>query len=114
MGRDDDGPTTFEEFLACIESIPDTKRDKHYRTQSDITQQDFIDYHFIGRLETFETDLAEVCKRLGSQSVPEARNSHATAARENRRAQYSPEAVDKVLEIYATDFERFDYPTDPF
>lgn len=70
--------------------------------------------HFLGRFEKLAADFYEIQKRLGQKREPLAHKNR-RANKPNRRASkwqdlYTPELVEMVAEIYAKDFELFNYP----
>jgi hypothetical protein len=89
--------------------------DTHFMCQSDITCPDLIPYDYVGKLETFDEDLAEIKRRVGlagagggGDTPPIKKN--ATAGRSSRPVCYTDALRSIVSDLYRTDFENFDYP----
>jgi len=88
--------------------------DTHFMRQSDIVCPDLIPYDYIGKLESFDEDLAEITRRLG---IPDTRSAsdtsparmNATAGRSKKLVSYTDPLRSVVGELYRTDFEEFGY-----
>jgi hypothetical protein len=66
-----------------------------------------IEYDLVGRLETFDTDLARIREATGLPDVPcPARNR---TKRDGSLFDGRPELLRKVCDIYATDLELYGY-----
>ena len=61
---------------------------------------------FVGRLETFDRDFAEVCERIGAPAVPTAPKNQ-TASRDRT---VSDELRELVARMYRRDYQVFGYP----
>ena len=95
-----------EEFADWVADQDLAEADQHLALQSrliDLTQVDFL-----GRLETFDRDLAEVCERLGLPVVP-ATPRNQTAAARAPSALASPGLQAAVAAMYRKDFQVFGY-----
>jgi hypothetical protein len=88
--------------------------DGHFNIQSRILAPHLIHYDFIGRFEAFQTDFAQVLKRLDAPpeilaTVSEVKNAtympHPTIA-------YDIALARMACEIYDADFEHFGYDRD--
>lgn len=102
-------PLTFEQYVEAIEQQdPVTEMDPHWRPQYVNLMHPLIDYDHIGRLETFDADLAVIRERAGLPDVP------VTVPNSRREGQPDvfagrPDLVSRVQAIYARDFELFGY-----
>ena len=86
-------------------AVPGT--DQHLTLQSRMIDLNRAD--FVGRLETFDRDFAEVCERIGAPAVPTTpRNQTAPGGRDRR---VSGELAELVARMYARDYQVFGYPT---
>lgn len=95
-----------EEFAGWVAAQDLAVADQHLALQTrllDLTQIDFL-----GRLETFDADFAEVCGRLGLPGVA-AEPRHRTATAQTPSMLASPELQAAVAEMYRLDFQVFGY-----
>lgn len=108
LGLDPSVTPTFKTFLRAIAEQKEDARDAHWAPQAWLTQPDAVSYHFIGRLEQFETDFRYVCERL---AIPTniAAVRHSTDAGDKLAAYYGPKEIRLAQLIYAEDFLRFGY-----
>lgn len=99
----------FSEFVDIVCNIPDSKIDRHLRSQSW-----FLSYNkrlipqFIGHLESFYEDWAELNKQF-NLGEPTHKNSTESLDVESYREQYDSELEKKVFNRYKKDFEFFGY-----
>jgi hypothetical protein len=99
----------FPAFVRAVAEVPDERAEKHFRSQTRFLFRDgkpVVD--FIGRLEAFETDWAEVCRRTRLQPVARAYN--VTGAPIRLEDWYDAELLALVNARYAEDFSRLGYP----
>jgi len=101
---------TFEEFVEAVSGIPDTARDKHWRTQSRITIAGHINYSFVGRFEQLAAHLSkiETMSRIDFSNLKEI-SPHKTDAASKLKEYYSDDIIRNVVRIYEADFDRFLY-----
>ena len=95
----------FALFTAAqdLAAVPGT--DQHLTLQSRMIDLNRVD--FVGRLETFDHDFAEVCDRVGAPAVPTApKNQTAPGGRDR---QVSAELRDLVAQMYRRDYQVFGY-----
>ena len=86
-----------------LAAVPGT--DQHLTLQSRMIDLNRLD--FIGRLETFDRDFAEVCERVGAPAVPTApQNQTAPGGRDQL---VSDELRDLVARMYRRDYQVFGY-----
>ena len=106
-------PATFLEFLAAVGRKKSVDMNGHWRPQADFVMAKDIPYSFIGHQETLGDDLKELGRMIGkdfsSLRVP---SKNRTGAGTMLGDYYTPEAIDLVRHIYATDFEIFGYSKD--
>ncbi len=99
----------FPEFVRAVAAVPDERAEKHFRSQTRFLYRDgrpVVD--FVGRLERFEEDWAEVCRRTGLQPVAKAYN--VTGAPVRLEDWYDAALLRLVNERYAADFALLGYP----
>lgn len=100
---------TFPEFVRAVAEVPDERAEKHFRSQTRFLFRDgkpLVD--FVGRLERFEDDWAQVCRRTGLQPVAKAYN--VTGASVRLEDWYDAELLRLVNQRYAADFALLGYP----
>lgn len=101
---------SFEEFLEAVErQDPLTEMDRHWRPQHLNLLHPLVTLDHVGRLETFEQDLARITEAVGLDPVPvESRN---VSPRTSRESVYAgrPDLVSRVERLYATDMELYGY-----
>lgn len=106
---DGDQRPTFEEFVTALErQDPRTEMDPHWRPQHLNVMHPLVEYDRIGRLESFDADLARIRAEAGVRDIPlDHRNRGSrpdTSVYDGR-----PDLVRRVRELYATDLELFSY-----
>jgi len=92
---------TAEHDLAAV---PGT--DQHLTLQSRMIDLNRVD--FVGRLETFDRDFAEVCALVGATDLPTAPQNQTAPGGRDR--QVSSELRDLVGRMYRRDYQVFGYP----
>ncbi len=100
------------DFLDYLES-GGIMKNYHWARQSDIVYISNDQLDFIGKVETLDSDLDRITKRLFDR--PADMRRVAPFAAENRAAFEStmtPAVADRIKALYALDFERFGYSTD--
>jgi hypothetical protein len=107
LSEDPDHSPTFEQFVAALEAQPPLEQDAHWRPQHLNLMHPLIDYDMVGRLETFDADLARVRELAGLPEVPlQVRNERPpTATMFDGR----PDLLRRVREVYARDFDLYGY-----
>lgn len=103
---------TVEEFARWtaaqdLSAVPGT--DQHLTLQSRMIDLNRVD--FVGRLETFDRDFAEVCERIGAPAVPTAPQNQTAPGGQDR--QVSDELRELVATMYRRDYQLFGYSPDP-
>lgn len=107
LGLSGDTEVTFDVFLAAMEAADPRTWDPHWRPQNLLTMRGLVDYDHIGRVESFDRDLAVVREAAGLPDVPVVvRNRD---AREESPLDGRPELVRRVEALYANDYEVFGY-----
>ncbi|WP_118134984.1 sulfotransferase family protein [Oceanicella sp. SM1341] len=102
---------SFAEFVDAVAATPPALMDPHWRPQYLHNCVDEMDYHFIGRMERFEPDMAHVCREAGLDAQHLARFSpHSNDAGDKLAAYYTPALRKKVYRVFEQDFEAFSYP----
>ncbi len=106
------GQVSFAQFLDCIGSMMrrGVVLDKHWRPQTWQMSIDLINYDYVGKVEHLNADLTPIATRLGlPQPVIDRTFGHETGATSQLHAYYDNYCKDKVLELYASDFDAFGY-----
>lgn len=108
------GRVGFADFVRYIATQPDPQRDGHWKSQTETLQRQFIAYDFIGHVETFQQDFAQLLHRFDAPAELLANLDKRvnTTAQLPLAAAYSKELADLVYEIYAEDFVAFGYMWD--
>lgn len=116
LGRADQAPDTmvsFDDFILAVTGQSDREMDPHWRVQSSQILYDIVNYHFIGRFESYGSHFRECFFRLGIQEtdIPQLRHLHRTQpnAPEPYDKYYTKKLQNLVYERYRKDFENFDY-----
>jgi hypothetical protein len=100
----------FPEFVRAVSAVPDERAEKHFRSQTRFLFRDgrpLVD--FVGHLERFDEDWAEVCRH--TRLLPVARAYNVTGAdRPPLEEWYDSELLALVEQRYAEDFALLGYP----
>jgi hypothetical protein len=104
-------PVSFDDFIAVISDQDPGSLNAHWRAQTLNIAFDVIQYDFIGRLESFETDMAHVKTRLG---LPDFELPHRNKSADKKRPKQSisPDTRSRLEKIYASDLQAFSYSGD--
>lgn len=86
--------------------------DVHWAPQTDFLLLPLEMFDFVGRVETFDADMAHVLRTVFGEDtgVETRRAGKRTDADARLAAAYTPEALEIVNRLYAKDFERLGYP----
>lgn len=99
---------TFEQFVTALETQDPLQMDPHWRPQHLNLMHGLVDYDFIGRLESFDADLARLRDLTGLPDVPvEVRNT--TSGRTEGLLDARPDLRRRVEAVYERDFELYGY-----
>jgi hypothetical protein len=99
----------FDDFVDIVCRVPDNKIDRHLRSQSwFLSYEGKVIPKFIGHLESFDKDWAELNKRF-NLGDPIHKNSTKSLNVEDYREKYSSELEEKVFKRYKEDFTFFGY-----
>jgi len=96
----------FAGFISFIEGLDLTTCDEHLRLQSSMIDLSAVDY--IGRMESFSADAAEVFEIIGVE-VPSLESRNVTKSRVGYKEYYSAKDVERVHELYKKDCQIFGY-----
>ena len=109
-----DAGAGFAEFVAAVAREADDASDWHWMTQARCAMTNLVRYDFIGRIETFSTDIATVFRRIApgidSASIPSAVNRLPKPGPDEFF--YTELLAEKVFRRYRQDFKLFDYDGD--
>lgn len=97
----------FIHFCRYIESIPDSKRDIHWRSQSKLLFFDQINYDFIGKFESFNLDMDYVVKKLCLSIDLFVINQKINSS--GNECLQTSETVEIIKHVYKNDFINFKY-----
>jgi hypothetical protein len=107
----------FQQFLELLDSDRAMRdADIHWTPQATLLSLDRVSYDYIGRFESFASDLTRVMHRLGIQVGDELvgrRTTHETGAGSRILEFYDDACIDLVRSVYREDFERLGYGVDP-
>ncbi len=114
---------TFPEFISYIVRTGAQKHffNEHWRPMYLLTYPCLVQYDFLGKLESFHDDALYVLQKAYSRTketldrlqLQHLSRKHNRFAIEKFYRDIPPEQLEKLAEIYALDFELFDYPTTP-
>jgi hypothetical protein len=106
-----DVSVSFEEFLEAVEQQdPLTEMDRHWRPQHLNLMHPLVEYDHVGKVETFDADLAEISRRAGLPAVP-VRASNVGRGVPSGGSVYDgrPDLLARVEALFATDMELYGY-----
>ena len=106
-------PVSFGDFLNFVMSQEDSERNAHWRTMVGLNLLDIIKVDFVGSVENLESDMHFVFSKIFPKYRPRTKNNNSRAYKLHISEAFGVDEVEKVLEIYADDFEYFGYSTDP-
>ena len=106
-------PISFAEFIETIAAQNAFDMDKHWRIQTEQSYLGLIKYDFIGRIESFTTDMTFVMGKIfDDKNLPLVRGGTQRHAKELIDTYYDRTTAKIVLEKYWSDFEFFGYYPD--
>jgi hypothetical protein len=110
LPADDDTEIDFEQFVTALEQQdPVAEMDPHWRPQHVNLMHPLVQYDKVGRLESFDEDLAVIRQEAGVPDVPVERRN--TRSSEEAHSVYDgrSDLVRRVRDLYATDLELYGY-----
>jgi hypothetical protein len=105
----------FPAFVRAVCTERTYVQDQHWRRQVDILKVDLIDYDFIGKMETFTSDMLSVLERLNASDEIKARvdqKTNKSSRTMTTAALYDTTTADLVRTAFARDFSTFGYSLD--
>lgn len=105
-------PVGFEEFVELVDAIDFSTLDEHITSQVSLACLTVLQYDFIGRFESLETDFALVIDALGMSGEISAREQfpgNVTDASALMDCYYNSRLRRSVSEKFQADFEAFGY-----
>lgn len=117
MGRPEGTIPAFAEFIEAICAQTPHEQNNHWRVQYHDSLRAVIDYHFIGRQESFAEDFAKVYRKIAGRSPTAAElatnaSPSRTAATQSLADYWTPSLQRLVADAYAQDFLFFGYSPD--
>jgi hypothetical protein len=107
-----DNPLSFKRFLYQLEAGK-LHSNAHWAPQYDLLLIPVDQFDFIGRTESFDSDISTIKNQVLGQRSDEPVNSilsNATNAKGKLGRYYDDETIELVRTLYRQDFEIFDYP----
>ncbi|TYL51610.1 sulfotransferase family protein [Nocardioides sp. BGMRC 2183] len=110
LTEDVESEVSFEQFVTAVEQQdPVTEMNPHWRPQHVNLMHPVLHYDRIGRLESFDTDLALIREEAGLPDVPYQVRNISSRAGEASAYDGRPDLVRRVQTVYAKDFELYGY-----
>jgi hypothetical protein len=101
---------SFEQFLEGVErQDPLTQMDPHWRPQHINLLHPVVTFSRVGRLESFDTDLAAIREEAGLPAVPYQSRNLSKSRDAGSVYDGRPDLVRRVEELYAVDMELYGY-----
>jgi len=102
---------SFSEFVTCIEQMPLSMMNAHWRPQYYQTFQESLKYDLVGRLENFEDDMRILEKMISRDLSPymSSWTLHQTNSKDRFAEYYDDRLLERVYELYRIDFDAFGY-----
>ena len=101
-------PVTFEQFVTALEAQEPLRMDAHWRPQHLNLMYPLVEYDIVGRLETFDDDLARVREAAGLPDVP-VQVRQRSPRRDESLFDGRPDLLRRVRDVYARDLELYGY-----
>lgn len=110
LPEDPQSAPTFEQFLDAVEQQdPVSGMDPHWRPQHVNLMHPTVQYDRIGRLESFDADLALIREESGLPDVPYRTRNASARSRTPSLLEGRPDLVARVEQVYAQDLELYGY-----
>lgn len=97
---------SFDSFARQVCALPEHKCDRHYRSMH--TVFDYKNVDFIGKLETFNSDMIKIFERLG-MSTDHTIEHHKKTKKAKYTEMYTDELIELVSKRYEKDLSLFNY-----
>ena len=110
----DGGDISFTDFCRYLQS-GGVDGDPHWYRQVDLIPCGYDRLHFIGHLESLNTDLKHILQEIGSKPLEDNKSwdHHRTGAKSRLKELYTQECIDLVSSVYEEDFAAFGYSIKP-
>jgi len=99
---------TFEEFALSVCTQDHAAMNPHWRPQALNLSTGRISYDFIGKMERFDADWAEVARLTGLPDVA-SQSGARTQLWSTEKPTYSARSASAVREAYSVDYETFGF-----
>ena len=105
---------SFTDFCRYLQS-GGVDEDPHWYRQIDLIPCGYDKLHFIGHLESLNSDLAYILREIGSRPAEDGKSwePHRTGAGSQLEKLYTQECIDVVSSVYEEDFTALGYSTNP-
>jgi hypothetical protein len=107
--EDPDQVPTFDQFVTALELEDPIGMDAHWRPQHLNLMHPLVEHDLVGRLETFDADLARVRDIVGLPDVPYDVQNASRSHRHDSLFDGRPDLRRRVESVYARDFELYGY-----
>ncbi len=103
---------SFSEFIHAIEQQSILEMDPHWKPAFYMSVQDEINYNFVGKFESLETDMQYICKQIGCAFPVYWPNKKLRegGTEDFMETVYTTQLKKRVALIYQVDFDCFGYP----
>jgi hypothetical protein len=109
---------SFADFVGRVLRQDDMAADHHWMAQHRLAMTEVLDYHLIGKVETFADDFAKVLSRIGLPGelldTVELRNPTSADERSLVPCLYTDDLAERVYRRFRRDFEMFGYEADSY
>ena len=107
LGRADKAASvSFDDFLAALAQQTPAEMDPHWRPQADNVMIEAIKYDYVGKLELFDESLTFIKE---NSELPDVPTVHRNASKSKEEPSVDASQQRRIEEIYAVDYEKFDY-----
>lgn len=112
--KDRSADISFDRFIGAVCDAPDSNLDPHWMPQMRTTFAHWVTHSFVGRLETFDSDLRDLFTHLDlpADRFLQVRAAHKTGAKSSDSTLWTPALKAKAAARYSADFAHFGYDPD--
>lgn len=106
-------PVSFTAFLSYVRERTDDERDLHWRSLYRATAEDLLRSHYIGAIESFDKDFAEVFSILFPDKKPQIIVKNSRRAATEGTPLPTRFELDIIADVFERDFAFYGYSFDP-